>query len=201
MKIARCAQDRLGTRLAQGHGAQQPRQHLGKAKAAVESIGGLGQATAEEYLDTKVAKWGPAVAVRIATRQLGGREAKALGRLKEDVVDEQARLSAARKALQDFPRELVSRCKERKSKLKTCGKCDSRVNVSFLQYSECPVCRSEDFLMTPTNLIKREALAARLPKHEEKLKELNEKIRDLTRLPANTKPDKVQWFLHAICAS
>jgi Zn finger protein HypA/HybF involved in hydrogenase expression len=47
--------------------------------------------------------------------------------------------------------EILERTKGNKSKLKTCEACDSKVAVAHLSGFVCPVCKSEDFLLTTTD--------------------------------------------------
>jgi hypothetical protein len=105
---------------------------------------------AEAYLEDRAQKWEDAIAVRVPRMTKPSAAVQALQKRIDELHSEHWRL----------PDEIAARMRAQKAKLRTCVACSSRVAVSFIRAPACPVCRSERFGWTDTDLKRKARIQA-----------------------------------------
>ncbi len=103
----------------------------------------------------------------------------------------------------DILKERLAAVRQQKSEFKSCPDCKSRISVKHLNSTHCPVCVSQNLLMTAadknklaSNDAKRLKLTAELEAAE---KERNAKISEAAEKPSNNQD--WYWFAYASCPS
>lgn len=150
---------------------------------------------AHDFLSETAEKWGPLVAVPFEQKQSIPRATLLADPAYKALQDDwQANYTAQR---HHHPL-IVRRTKEGKSAFKTCGACNSKINVKHLESTDCPVCRG-NLLCTPTDDKRKAALVAKSQSLKTKM-ELREQAM-LKNLHNGMAPPTKFWKIAGICAS
>jgi len=104
-----------------------------------------------------------------------------------------ANLSAARNAVEMFPRALLLRIKAGKSKTRGCAKCGSAIAVAHIRGLICPVCNQGPFCVSETDRIKLERLRQKATDAQAALDDAH---RDYSK---NAKSRNRFWYVGGLC--
>lgn len=102
-------------------------------------------------------------------------------------------LEAYRKE-QNIKQQIFDRVKSEKSKFKSCGQCESKINKTHLKHYDCPICGYEDFLQTDTDKKRIAAVHQRIKKLEGEVAEIEQKIESYLRDSAKAQVEKGNWY-------
>lgn len=78
-------------------------------------------------------------------------------------------------------REIIEKTKQQKSKTKKCVKCESIIAVAYIEAFECPVCRTDEFLMTTTSQDAMRSRGERIDAARKECQEAVEKAAEMER--------------------
>lgn len=157
--------------------------------------------SAIDFLETTAVKRGPAIAVKVATRKLDGREARKLEKLEASYAESDKDAAAAWNLVPNYIRELVAKAKDAKSSHRGCKKCGSRISLAHIKHSSCPVCGDEAFLITPTAQRQIDSLKKKQNQLIVRRDRIIQEKRALFTVKPGTPVTTFTWHVGAICAS
>ena len=98
---------------------------------------------------------------------------------------------------------ILERVKAGKSQFRACNNCGSKVSIKFLNHHACPVCSSNEFLLTDTDKKRLLALSAKTEKHKAKVAAVHEAIDEKHRIAqSKIKPSSNWvWVVGGWCSS
>lgn len=152
---------------------------------------------AEEALDERADKWGPALAAKV--RRPSAATARKLATLDKKIqrIREATEAGAYRpKAYSQIHQDALARAKAAKSKTKGCSQCGSAITTSHIKHTCCPVCQNSKFVLTATDQKRINSALAKQEKGEAQIKEIEKQKVDLIK---QDKSDAYHWLIVAAC--
>lgn len=153
---------------------------------------------ADEWMEDRLDKWGPAVAVKI--KKPSARTAKKLKTLGDKIREIGSAHSTLAMNQQDrrIYTDAIARAKETKNKTKSCKNCESQIARAHIHTADCPVCDSKDFLLTQADHGKLQSSAKKRAREQEKVAALQAQIDQAMQADEGT---DYYWFVAALCPS
>lgn len=96
-----------------------------------------------------------------------------------------------------FAKEIIERNRKAKSKLRTCGKCYSKITTKYIRSLECPVCRN-NYLVTETDNKRTKAWC---DKREKLMKQIKDRKAKIAASDSGKQHKKYIWVVGGWCAS
>lgn len=149
---------------------------------------------AEEFIADHHEKWEPLLAVKAYSSQDMPPKAQS-DKLLSDLLKKANDLNLQ---IAGMSGAVLARVKSGKSKLKACDHCDSRISVSHLHSTRCPVCRTE-FLFTETDTKRLQALEVKSKEAKAKYEARLHQI--LASKPKGQTDRGIVWLVGGWCAS
>lgn len=147
----------------------------------------------DEHGERRVDKWGSILAVKY--RDTDSKEIT----LSSTTLALRESLKSLNKQAWEYNNERAREIRSGKSAKRTCPGCGSAVAVKFVRGVACPVCNSDKFGLTETDLKNKESITRRIAETEQRIKAAEEK--DIASAAKKGVALPVKWLCCALCSS
>lgn len=149
-----------------------------------------------QYLVDECDKNGPALAVKVAS--FNKTTSKQIEQVNTKITAIKKQPYMTGEAILNIRDNAVNRARLAKSKMKTCSGCQSKIAQAHIKNYRCPVCDSDQFVMTATDNRKIAKAFDQQDEGELKVASLEERIKNIKAL-SDTKD--WYWLIGASCPS